>query len=158
MSEEVVMRFQLMVIGGATALLALVGCHGAPAGGGGGQQNHISLNNSNPITQQEERTGALALQAMPDSGSAKGPSHITVLSRNGKPLARMDVNTASASELMRIPGMSHGLAQAIVTNRPYHNRQELITRIPRLSPELASAFDPYLTYNPAPGGGAGMAP
>ena len=42
--------------------------------------------------------------------------------------APLDVNSASEAELMELPGMSETAAKRIIRNRPYRDKQELVTR------------------------------
>jgi hypothetical protein len=50
---------------------------------------------------------------------------------------------------MRVPGMSANLAAAIVNNRPYHNPDDMVRRIPNLDKRLVTAMQPYLTFGAA---------
>jgi competence protein ComEA len=40
----------------------------------------------------------------------------------------MDINTATVEELRTLPGIEQAKAQAIVKNRPYSNKSQLLTR------------------------------
>lgn len=42
--------------------------------------------------------------------------------------ARVDINRASESELMKAPGMTHSWAARIVRFRPYRSKQDLLDR------------------------------
>ena len=44
---------------------------------------------------------------------------------SGKPL---DLNSASESELMELPGITHRDARRIIANRPYSDKRDLVTR------------------------------
>jgi DNA uptake protein ComE-like DNA-binding protein len=44
------------------------------------------------------------------------------------PEARIDINRASVSELMKIPGMTQSWAGRIVRFRPYYTKQDLLDR------------------------------
>ncbi|WP_181392017.1 ComEA family DNA-binding protein [Deinococcus irradiatisoli] len=43
--------------------------------------------------------------------------------------AKINVNTASAEELLKIPGVSTKIAQLIIKNRPYKNADELVKKL-----------------------------
>ena len=51
---------------------------------------------------------------------------------NGRPasqaLAKVDINTASAMELERLPGMTGKLSQRIIAHRPYRKIDDLVRR------------------------------
>jgi len=42
--------------------------------------------------------------------------------------APLDLNSASEAELMELPGMTETAAKRIIRNRPYRDKQELVTR------------------------------
>jgi DNA uptake protein ComE-like DNA-binding protein len=42
--------------------------------------------------------------------------------------ARLDLNTASAADLAKLPRMTKGLARKVVENRPYDEVRELVNR------------------------------
>lgn len=44
---------------------------------------------------------------------------------SGQPL---DLNSASESDLMELPGITHRDARRIIANRPYQDRQDLVSR------------------------------
>ena len=44
------------------------------------------------------------------------------------PSAKVDINTASAAELERLPGMTSELSQRIIANRPYRKIDDLVRR------------------------------
>lgn len=45
-----------------------------------------------------------------------------------KPKSRLNVNTATVAQLMQMPGISNKRAQAIITNRPYVDMEDLKKR------------------------------
>jgi DNA uptake protein ComE-like DNA-binding protein len=45
-----------------------------------------------------------------------------------KPAAKVDLNTAGAEEIARLPGMTDQIAQRIIERRPYRKLDELITK------------------------------
>jgi DNA uptake protein ComE-like DNA-binding protein len=44
------------------------------------------------------------------------------------PEARVDINSASVTELLKVPGMTQTWAGRIVRFRPYHSKNELVER------------------------------
>lgn len=54
-------------------------------------------------------------------GAAARPAHVA-------PEARVDVNSASVAELMKVPGMTRTWAERIVRFRPYRTKQDLLDR------------------------------
>src|SRR4051812_31923302 len=40
----------------------------------------------------------------------------------------MDINSASKADLMTLPGIGDALSQKIIDNRPYHAKNELVTK------------------------------
>jgi hypothetical protein len=145
--------------------LSMAGCaneENAEGGGGGNKElnrDARTYENSNPISrEQENREGALPLQAEPKSGTAvsgnTGDERVqnpktTVIARGGVPTAKVDVNSATMEELHAVPGISHNMAEAIINNRPYRSQQDLIKRVPNLDKRFLSSFDQYLTIGPA---------
>jgi len=77
---------------------------------------------------------ALAVPAMAQNTSsapprsfpaAKAPSQQTAVLPSER---RVDLNSASESDLDSLPGIGKARADAIVKNRPYHSPQDLVTR------------------------------
>jgi hypothetical protein len=70
-------------------------------------------------------TGAVAL-AGPDTAKAGPPAQ----QGEAKPAAakRVDINSASKEELMKLPGVNEALAARILEGRPYLTKTALITR------------------------------
>jgi len=64
-----------------------------------------------------------SLQAA-DGASQTAPRAHTFL----PPQARIDINHASVSELMKVPGMTQSWAGRIVRFRPYYTKQDLLDR------------------------------
>ena len=58
--------------------------------------------------------------------SAQGPTQATKTHAAPPPEVRIDINRASADELMKIPGMTPTWAARIVRFRPYRTKQDLV--------------------------------
>lgn len=151
-------RWMVLGLSVAIALSACSGHRGGGGGGGGGggagprASYEPTHDRSNPTT-REQRTqgGALPLQAVPQGGRGDIGDDVTgsktaVVAQGGNPTFKVDINSASVGDLMRIPGMSDNLARAIVNNRPYRDALDVVHRIPNLDPRLMRAYGPYLTY------------
>ena len=80
----------------------------------------------------------LALPAVAQTGSpSKSPSApaATAPSAAGKPAAKsdktselVDINSASAEELDKLPGIGPARVKAIIANRPYSGKDDLLQR------------------------------
>ena len=42
--------------------------------------------------------------------------------------SQIDINSASSDELKSLPGIDDGLASAIISNRPYDDKRQLVSR------------------------------
>jgi competence protein ComEA len=69
----------------------------------------------------------LALPASPQNAPAS-PQSATRQHTPPPPEARVDINHASADELMKVPGMTRTWADRIVRFRPYRTKQDLVDR------------------------------
>jgi competence protein ComEA len=71
-----------------------------------------------------------------------------------KPLApgeRLDLNRATAAELMRLPGVGRKRAEAIVAHRQRHPFRTVddVVAVKGVSPAWVSRLKPHLTVSPA---------
>jgi competence protein ComEA len=81
---------------------------------------------------------ALALPAMAQTTSpSKSPSSPTATAPSAAPSATtksqpagelLDINSASAEELDKLPGVGPARAKAIITHRPYFGKDDLVNR------------------------------
>jgi competence protein ComEA len=70
----------------------------------------------------------LALPAVAQTASpTKSPSSPST-SETSKPGQFVDINSASAEELDRLPGVGPARVKAIIANRPYSGKDELVQR------------------------------
>ena len=75
---------------------------------------------------------------------------------SSSPPAKVDINTASAAELERLPGMTSELSQRIIANRPYRKIDDLVRR-KLLGRKQLAAITEHITVGDA-GVGFGGAP
>jgi competence protein ComEA len=61
----------------------------------------------------------------------------------------VNVNTASADELMRLPGVGAVTANAIVAGRPYRSAAEL-DRVRGIGPKTLEKLRPFVAVGPNP--------
>ncbi len=87
-----------------------------------------------------ERGGPPGGQSSP---SVQGPA----------PAAKVDINTAAAADLERLPGITRKLSQRIIANRPYRKIDDLVRRKVLGRKQLAGIKE-YITV----GGWGGSAP
>jgi predicted flap endonuclease-1-like 5' DNA nuclease len=62
---------------------------------------------------------------------------------------RLDVNTASTQDLMRVSGIGPALARKIIAKRPYRTIEEL-ERVRGIGPKRRRAFTSFLRSSPRP--------
>jgi DNA uptake protein ComE-like DNA-binding protein len=68
------------------------------------------------------------------AGAAAAAASPTVRSRirqgsAGRHIRDIDLNTAEAVQLARLPGMNMGLAGRVIENRPYRSKLDLLSRM-----------------------------
>jgi DNA uptake protein ComE-like DNA-binding protein len=69
------------------------------------------------------------ISAGPGSGQSSGSSSQTAAKqRTPAPAVQVDINHASVTELMKVPGMTETWAARIVRFRPYRTKQDLLDK------------------------------
>lgn len=79
--------------------------------------------------------------------SASGPESQTSIVENPPNLTRIEINSASASQLEKLPGVGSGLAQRIVAYREQHGpfrRLEHLMMVRGISEKKFRALQPYI--------------
>jgi competence protein ComEA len=69
---------------------------------------------------------ALVLTAAPQPTGSKSKSPVTSASSTTSKL--IDINTASQDELKSLPGIGDAYSAAIIKNRPYANKRQLVSK------------------------------
>ena len=100
----------------------------------------------------------MPLRAVPNSGEPVDGqvadervrnAQTSQIAQGGVSNEKVDVNHASVEQLARVPGIGYNMAKAIVNNRPYKDRADLLRRVPQLSQQQLSAFDQHVGFGPA---------
>jgi competence ComEA-like helix-hairpin-helix protein len=62
---------------------------------------------------------------------------------------KIDINTANATALMRLPGVGEARAEKIISNRPYNSIEDLKTKKIGVGDKAFERWRPYLTCSGA---------
>ena len=94
---------------------------------------------------------AATLLLMPVSALAKkavmpAATPATTASMPTATLAKVNVNTATAADLMKIPGVNAKIAAEIIKNRPYKNSAELVKKVKGIGPKNVMKMTPMLLF------------
>lgn len=60
--------------------------------------------------------------------------------------AKINVNTASAADLAKIPGVNPKIAADIIKNRPYKNSAELVKKVKGIGPKNVKKMLPFILF------------
>lgn len=95
---------------------------------------------------------AAALLLMPVSAFAKKAATMpattpaTTTTMPADKMAKVNVNTATAAELLKIPGVNTKIAAEIIKNRPYKDSAELVKKVKGIGPKNVMKMMPMLSF------------
>ena len=94
---------------------------------------------------------AAALLLVPVSASAKkavmpATTPAATATMPAATMAKVNVNTATAAELMKIPGVNAKIAAEIIKNRPYKDSAELVKKVKGIGPKNVLKMMPMLSF------------
>ena len=69
-----------------------------------------------------------ALRAAQTTANSAAPAQQTIAEKIAASKDLLDINTATAAELNRLPGMGDAYAQRVIAGRPYTAKNQLTTR------------------------------
>ena len=61
-------------------------------------------------------------------------------------MAKVNVNTATAAELLKIPGVNAKIATEIIKSRPYKDSAELVKKVKGIGPKNVMKMMPMLSF------------
>jgi competence protein ComEA len=61
-------------------------------------------------------------------------------------MVKVNVNTASAADLQKLPGVSAKIAADIIKNRPYKTEAELVKKVSGIGPRNVKKMESVLSY------------
>jgi DNA uptake protein ComE-like DNA-binding protein len=168
------MRYGWKVELASLAALSLAGCANDDRGGGGGKASQEqtvdnaaknrdnpdaypqTYENSNPVSREQEhnKNQGVTLRAEPNSGAPVNGQVADERVRNAQTTQlaaapKVDLNHASVEELAKVPGIGYNTAKAIVNNRPYTDKADLMRSVPNLSKQQYATFERYVTFGAA---------
>ena len=59
---------------------------------------------------------------------------------------KVNVNTGSQADLMKVPGLSSKIVADLVKNRPYKNQAELVAKVKGIGPKNVLKMASYFSY------------
>ena len=89
----------------------------------------------------------LAPGALAKKTPATTPSAATTMPAKPAGAAMMvNINTASAADLVKLPGVSAKIAADIIKNRPYKTEAELVAKVKGIGPKNVKKMSSMLSY------------
>ncbi|GGQ96281.1 ComEA family DNA-binding protein [Deinococcus ruber] len=59
---------------------------------------------------------------------------------------KVNVNTGSAADLLKVPGLSQKVVDDLIKNRPFKDQAELVKKVRGIGPKNVLKMAPYFTY------------
>ena len=59
---------------------------------------------------------------------------------------KVSVNSGSAADLMKVPGLSSKIVADLIKNRPYKNQAELVAKVKGIGPKNVLKMASYFSY------------
>lgn len=91
----------------------------------------------------------------PAAGSSKTSTKDTS-TKSSSSAAKLDINTATADQLKALPGINDATAQKIIAGRPYHAKNDLVSKNIITKTEYESIKDLIIAHRTQ--GGSGKTP
>ncbi|ULH16627.1 helix-hairpin-helix domain-containing protein [Deinococcus sp. KNUC1210] len=59
---------------------------------------------------------------------------------------KVNVNTGTAADLLKVPGLSQKVVDDLIKNRPYKDQAELVKKVKGIGPKNVLKMAPYFSY------------
>ena len=94
---------------------------------------------------------ALFVSALPliaqTSSTAPAPAKSSTASKSSSSGSKLDINTATADQLKALPGIDAATAQKIIAGRPYHGKNDLVSKNIITKTEYDSIKDQIIAHH-----------
>jgi len=107
-----------------------------------------------PLLAQSSGSSASGQGSTPAKSSTKSTGSSKSSSSSG---AKLDINTATADQLKALPGIDDATGQKIIAGRPYHAKNDLVSKKIISETEYASIKDQIIAHRASGSSSAGTA-